>query len=526
MSVVVINYLNMIKIILSGLLVFLCLSSFSQVSDINVIHTKKIVGRNLVNNSIIKADNYYYPQNIRQVYVDPKSNLLTVQQCRYGSNNGLLKNKGRLLVCTLSDGKVIWEKKVFYHTSRFQQKDNRIIQTIDHTSSCISSVNGVSIWKAENNISYIDKKYDIAIGYKYKEITGYPNVIQGIDIRDGKVLWERKIKKEYGWNDIMVLNDSVRIIVAAGLHAVNIKTGKGWDYDAITGEENFKLEDKMPNGVTGCVEYSGVFTDANTVKGIVSNVLIQDNDIYVASRDKISRINKTDGSLIWSKSLEEDFTSKTSLFIQGNNIYMINYAYAFYKNEQRKYGIPYIAAYNKDTGRQKFFFIIEYEEGFLRDYSIKDEKLILVTSEKIYEYSLMSGWKVGEKEINTVDEGDMMRFVGTEVYAEKNENRYAGLTDSDTRNNYVFTNKNKVLVLDSDYNIVKRISCSGLFGESTTYQDFAFLSKRNKTLVINKEGKKVAELYLSNKAFIKGKKIYDIQKNSLIVVDLNSVIKK
>ena len=43
-----------------------------------------------------------------------------------------------------------------------------------------------------------------------------------------------------GWNDILYLNDSIVLIVAAGLHAINIKNGTGWDYIAITGKKGSK----------------------------------------------------------------------------------------------------------------------------------------------------------------------------------------------------------------------------------------------------------------------------------------------
>jgi len=45
-------------------------------------------------------------------------------------------------------------------------------------------------------------------------------------LKNGNVIWQRDLNREYGWNDVFYTNDSTMIVVAAGLHAINIKTGR------------------------------------------------------------------------------------------------------------------------------------------------------------------------------------------------------------------------------------------------------------------------------------------------------------
>ncbi|MFT3753899.1 MAG: hypothetical protein QM800_13825 [Paludibacter sp.] len=61
-----------------------------------------------------------------------------------------------------------------------------------------------------------------------------------------------------------MINDTIAIIAALGLHSVNLKNGTGWDYDATTGE--YLLQAMK--------------------RDIRSNVIIDSSDIYFASKKK------------------------------------------------------------------------------------------------------------------------------------------------------------------------------------------------------------------------------------------------
>jgi len=518
------NYKYMIRRIFFGLFLLFAVNSFSQTSDIQVVRTEKIIGKNVVTNSVIKGVEYYFPKCIHNAYVDTTSGLFSVQLCKLSRSKGLLKNKGELVVCNLSDGKVRWEKKVFYHTSRLQQCNNNIIHTIDHTSYCLSANSGEKLWELKNSISYADPICKVGVGYKNKDFIGYPNIIQGIDLADGTVLWERKIKKEYGWNEILNINDSVRMFVAAGLHTVNLKNGRGWDYKAVTGEENYTADKDIASGVAGVVASSNVGTGSNTAVGVVSNIIIDNLDIYIASKDKISRINKRNGNVIWSCPLQTDLTSKSSIFVEKDLIYIVNYGYAFMQCRQIDYGIPFIAAYEKNTGKQIYFSEVNLKEQPILGFQNIDDKLMLLFSDKVAEYSLETGVKLSEKEIDTYRYGKLKNFVGDHVYIANDNDSYVSLPLSDKTMSYISTTKGEILVLDSKFNIVDKINYGKLSICYLKTDKLTFIVKGNKTIIINLEGKRVAELFLTSNTILKGDKLYDIQNQGFLKVDLSDVI--
>jgi hypothetical protein len=68
------------------------------------------------------------------------------------------------------------------------------------------------------------------------------NISFTIQLSTGNVIWKREINSKYEWNSnyylinmwdgSFQLNDSLVVASNRGLHGMNFKTGKGWDYDA------------------------------------------------------------------------------------------------------------------------------------------------------------------------------------------------------------------------------------------------------------------------------------------------------
>lgn len=516
----------MVKRLFLGLFLLSALSSFSQKSNINVIRSEKIVGKNLLNNSAIIGVEFYFPKSIFKTYADTVSNLLSVQLCKLSKSKETLRNKGKLIVCNLEDGKVKWEKKVYYHTSFLRHCANSIIHTIDHESYCLNANNGKLRWKLKNNLSLINREYNIGIGYKYKDFVGYPNIIQGVDLSDGTVKWERKIKKEYGWNQVFRLSDSIHAIVASGFHLVNVKTGKGWDYNAITGEENYVADDDIRGSSTGPIPVHKVGTEPNTAMGVVSNAVVDGSSVYIASKDKISRIDLRTGVVVWSRELNTMHTSSSTIFIKDNLVYMINKGDAHMRGRRICYGSPFIAAFSKENGNQQFLNLVNIKGECINGFQVNEERLLLLFRNKISEYSLKTGERIIEKEVDVCKYGELISFVGNHVYKLMDDKSYVCLPDSDTSKIFISTKEDQIIVIDSLYNVVDKIENKKLSVCNLETDEFRFIIKGNKTIVLNNNGERVAELFLSSNTILKGTKLYDVQDNRFIVLDVSKLVAK
>jgi outer membrane protein assembly factor BamB len=86
-------------------------------------------------------------------------------------------------------------------------------------SYCLDTNKGNELWEVKNNIYFVDPTVNIGVGSKFKSSTGYSNELEGIDLKNGNVVWRRNLNRDYGWNDVFYTNDSNMILFNAGLHA-------------------------------------------------------------------------------------------------------------------------------------------------------------------------------------------------------------------------------------------------------------------------------------------------------------------
>ncbi len=509
-----------------GFFSFIVLTIYAQ-SDLLIPNNDKIIGKNDKTNSDIHAMEYVFPERIYDSYIDTLSNLLTIQLRNVSNNGKWLKNSGNVVLYDLSNKKVKWSKKIKYQLSSIEQFNNVIIQRKGNASYCLNNENGKDLWKVQDAIYYVNSFEKIGIGYKYNIYNGsYTNNLEGIDLTNGKTIWHREINREYSWNDILHLNDSVIIVVAAGLHSINIKNGTGWDYNTITGKKDYDATIAANAAGVAVGLLTGAFvisTGHDLVRDIVSNVLVDSSDIYFASKEKIARLDYN-GNIKWTHTLPKDLVSKSVILLKDSLIYMINKGYAYMGYRQLDFGMPFIAAFNKNTGEQVFLTIVKDKKNLVNGIKINNDTAILVFNNRISEYSMINGSAIYEKSFNTDVLGELMYFINEQIYI-KTDSAFKCLVTSDPTNKYLCTKGKKILVIDNDLNISDQIDFCDLYIYYFKTKNYKFLSKDDETTVIDNENKKVADLKVSRKATLIGSKLYDMQEKSLIEVDINEFMK-
>ena len=221
-----------------GLLLLISNMSFCQKKDVKVLYNEKILGRNLIDSTEIKGVEYIFPERVHETFLDTINGFLTVQ-LRKLRKERWLSNKGSLLQYDLKNKKLLWSKKMAYQKNHIQQFSNTMIFTTPNKSNCLDIKTGKKICEVKNDVYYVDPINHIGVGYPFKNSNKYSNTLEGIDLKSGKVIWNRNVNREYGWNDVFYTNDSTMIVAAAGLHSININNGQGWDYNTITGKKDY-----------------------------------------------------------------------------------------------------------------------------------------------------------------------------------------------------------------------------------------------------------------------------------------------
>jgi hypothetical protein len=523
------------KIISILFLLLISTSTFSQKGNLQVSSQKIMVGKNYINGSEIEGTELIFPNIIRDFFVDTTNHFLTVQL------KGK-KNMGNILQYDLQNKEILWRKSIDYETCEFLKFDTLLVFNDYNDSYGINAHTGANLWRVLHYLYYANPKYNIGTAYRFIG-DGYTNEFMGIDILKGKQIWKRNINRKYGWNDFFYLNDTTFMVVTAGLHAINIHTGQGWDYNTIVenvnnSDVNAALFGAIVGGILGgiiggliggslfyypTVNFS-LNADFNVVRGDVSNTFLDGTSIYFASKDKLAKIDKETGNIVWESKLEKDFSSKSSIFIDNITVYMVNYGFAFRGNEQIFYGKPFIAAFDKHTGKQKYLSLCPINKDYIIDYKRIDDNIFLLFPNKIVKYNIYSGALISEKKFSKETFGTLENFSKNNVFLLRENRSFVNLVQYDWKNFHIHTNQNITLSIDKQLNVTNTVGQSNTGNCFLNYSDYKFITSREKTFVINNNSNIIAELNVTSNAFICDGVLYDKRENSFIAIDLKNII--
>jgi len=508
-------------------LLLITVTAFGQNNQFQVLNNEKIMGKDLVKGIDIKGVEYLFPERIHDLFLDKTTGLLTVQLRGLSRNGKWLNNNGNILQYDLKNKRLLWSKKIAYQSSTLQQFSNTMIFTVANKSYCLDINSGENLWKVKNSISFVDPVYNIGIGYRLESSDDYSDELEGIDLKNGNIVWKRFLNRGYGWNDLFYTDDSTIIVAAAGLHTINIKDGKGWDYNTVTGKKDY-TGTIAANAVGAAVGLlTGTFvmsTGYNVVRDIVSNALIDSSFIYYASKEQLVKIDKQSGDIVWKFLLPDDLTSKSSILMNDSTIFMINRGFAFMGYRQLSFGEPFIAAFDRETGENFFLSLITATDGPILDFQLLDNDIYLVFKNRILKYSLETGNKTAEKEFPE-NYGELKYFVGKQLFIHNQDGDFVNLLQSEPTKMFVYTNQGKTLSIDEQLNVANTIEYEDLNIYYLRKKNYKFIANGQKTLIINDEGRAIAEIDVTSNAFMIEDIIYDKQNKNFIAIDLQEIIK-
>lgn len=503
-------------------LAFVCVGFAQKNDQVSVTVSARQIGPDSLNKQSVPAVEYAFPERIHDFEVDTVNNFLTLDLRGVSKNGKWLDNKGDVVRFSTAENRVLWTKRVFFQSGSIEQYGGTTLQTIGGKTYSLDNYSGEKLWEVQNSLLFVDRRLNTAIGYKLKRSN---ETLEGISLKDGQTLWERKVRQDLGWNDLAYVNDTTLLIAAAGLHSVNLKTGKGWDYEATTGKK-----DRTGSAVgTGLGLAAGVLTGMYSVttgydliKNICSNMLRDSLGIYFASKTELVKLRE-DGQQIWKTALSEDESSKSAILIHKGSLVMINWGYAERGQQKINMGRPFIASFNLSNGETRFKTIVSNDKESILDFALLDDEIAFVFDKRLEKYSLKDGRLLTTKAYNTAEVGELRYFLGDRVFV-KSDKGFASLKASDPQKLYVYTASAKTLILDRSLNIVEKISIEDPFLVRIKTRDISVLSKRTECAVINKNGELLLTLPATSKVAFLRNKLYATNENRLLEIDLKNLL--
>jgi hypothetical protein len=261
------------------------------------------------------------------------------------------------------------------------------------------------------------------------------------------------------------------------------------------------------------------------LSGIVSNALIDSTSIYLASSTQIAKINKQNGEVVWKQNLPDNMASKSAIFGNDSTIYMINFGYAYWGSRPLICGKPFIAAFDRETGELSYFVSAENQDMVILSSTKLEDELYLVFKNKMVKHNLKTGDFVSEKVFQTDSLGILKYFASNRVFINDENNKLLSLWEYDSTKLYVFTQKDKLLTINDQLDITAITEFKDIYLYRSQSTDYKFLTNDERTLIVNNDWKKIAEVELFSKAFIIDDILYGIKGRRFITLDLKGIRK-
>lgn len=519
----------MYKTLIICTLLFLSLNAFGKKDKARVKVEIVEMGKNYITGQSVKAKKYIFEHPIEEILFDSANHTITVETRQNAARMKQYNILGDVIVYNLDSDKIRWRRGVDFGVEKIQIFKGLITRTKDGISYIIDPNNGQTSVKIPNEIfAYTAPERHIALGYKRDNYI----TLEGLDITNAAIIWKRPIDRQFDWNQIIRIDDSNIIVSSSGLHKINLSTGNGWDYKAITGLKNYRNSVGYNAGAVAAGVAAGVAIgmltgavvvpggqDDEVLQGLHSEVLQIDNDLIYASAKEIIRISEN-GKIKWESELDKDKTGKTSLFIKDQKLYLINHGIGYVAQQKIFYGKPYIAAFDINTGNLIFRNEFDFRQDNIISFLFSENELILSFASKIISFDLKTGKTIAENEIK-IPRDWVTNLLGYTYYIRSGD-MFHELND-DSNFTYALTAKGRLLKFNKQLEITTNENDSNLYYYFAVYNGNTLLSNNKEAIIINQEGHVVASFNASRTHFFLRDKLYMLNKNELTVYDIEDM---
>jgi outer membrane protein assembly factor BamB len=343
-----------------------------------------------------------------------------------------------------------------------------------------------------------------------------------VNLKDGHIIWSADVSSAQNWNDIRMLNDSVALVAAGGIHAIDMKRGLLWSHRLSTSLKTSKpLTYSSFHAPTFQKYFHPVIT--STEEGFVwqlsSGILVSNGKIFYASRKNLLALDST-GNKVWENDLSESQVSSCLLFDFGQNVLLLNPGIALYGQNEIQYGKPFVAAYSKASGEEMLNEELDMMPNIADFMQIKDE-MVFANKDKVMklqsDLKVMTLIELGENRY-----GKFLEFINGDEYFVEKEGFYVPLNFINDNVVYFKTDHGKVFGIDKS-EIEYEYHFTELYRLNTTVGEKKLVSQKNKTLLISPNFELLCTFNTGENAYSLNNKIYFTAENKLHIVNLADV---
>lgn len=360
--------------------------------------------------------------------LDSANRLLTLRLRPVRRKGKYYKSRGTVVQYDLAAGRVLWRLPFTYDVHKLFRVGDALVFFDGQRSYLLDPRTGRRRWELKSDVVYANATAGVAIGYlrrpnRMNGDSAY-NTLQGVDLATGRPLWRRAVDRTFGWHDVLAQGDTAIVIAAAGLHHVDLRTGRGWDYDAATGGKKVgsMLATNAAGVALGVLTGTGFFGGSpDIVRGMHANVAgdSASGHVFYASRDHLARVDPRDGRLVWRRSLPPKSTATGRLWVTDSTVHLASFGYGYMGRRKLDIGEASLAAFAKTDGRTLYRELIPPASGSVTGSSLEPSgrHLWLSQAGQALRYDLATGRVEGLLIPDLGDDQTIVGFLGDHVFA-------------------------------------------------------------------------------------------------------------
>lgn len=499
---------------------------FFQITTAQNLSSHSIsIGKNLQRDTEIKAEEYDFDQYLQDIHIDSALNILTLHLVNVNKKKTFLKNSGQIANYDLRNKQKLWSQEINFSQYQIKYVENLLLYQQIRRGEIKTLQTGHTIQSNDLCLIYFNHPATIGIGFSRNAEGNPKNKLVGWAIYSGQELWQRPIQLSRGIDRIIPLTDTTILLEASGLHQVNLNTGKGWSYTSKTSKK--EVGKALGIGALGIV--SGILTGVavvptriNVISGYRSNLITESTGYYMAFREELVNLS-LQGEVIWQASLPQNVITSSSIFVQDSVLYLLNHG-SLKSGNRVISGLPFLTAYQKTTGRQLYNTVLGNEQNPVIDFQLKHDTLNILFERELKKYALPDGHLISSYR-QIADSIKDFKFFLSPAVCTSIGNSYHSLIPLNPSDYFLATQNNQVIHLDPDLEYQEFIPRSKLFPCILTYKGHRFLGGIGKTIVIDPQGKAIAELDITiNNPILNGSDLYCTQNYTLQIIDLKQFI--
>jgi outer membrane protein assembly factor BamB len=494
------------KITLFCIILLLALPNvFSQKNQIQVSKNVRVIGSNWVNASHIEGTELLFPERIYQAHLDTSTNLLTVQLRKTNKQETKYKKYGKIVQYDMENDKILWTRDIDYKTTYIKNHSKTVIITESSLSYGLDVFTGEILWGGTHNIYFAAPKFNIALGYRSGYYDKELKVLEGLNLKTGRVAWKRELSREMGWNDILYINDSTLLVYSKGLHTININNGQGWDYHTVTYEFDHS-------------RYGYPF-----IKSYASNIWIDSTSIYVTSKNEIVKLDRETGEAIWKTENLKNNAGGSLLIIKDSVIYLIHKGYKQNSFDYSLYETPFIAAFDKQTGTLQYITQTKPDQIPILDYETFEDEIYLLSKNRLARYNLKTGKLLKDKYTDDESYGNLKYFANYRIFFEDQDGNLLNLWQYDSTKVYLLNHKYRLFTVDKELNFNQIKEEKDLYLHYLSTDKYDFFSHNDMSIIVNKDKKIIAKIALSSGSLLEKDIFYVRVGKNLMIFDLKDI---